>query len=523
VAAKQKKTQPRTTLAKVRREASIARAQADKARAEAEVRLLNRATNSYRGGVPTRTSESWGTFNGTRFGSSQDRMGLYNETERAYQAYRNNPVARTLVNTETDNVIGDGLNYQPTTDDEAWNREAKDRYYEWLENASVRGPDYESGCEIERMLWSRGRVAGSIGWILVEAGNADRLDPKIQIIPRELIQTPDGRQGDKDIYDGIRFDALGRPTEFFVLNQDDRAGKREFPSIPARDFVFMPHVTEPNQVHGPSCFNTIFDLMAHLDRYVDGVSLAAWMATVFGIIFKQNNASKQLNQLSTLTNSQGVQQKAVTFEKGMVKYVGTDEDVAQVQAQQPMQQTPEFIRTMYRMLGQPFDMPLEVIAKDMSTCNFASARIGLLPFYRTCRIKAARFGSRWSRTIRWWLSKEAARADDDPKKWVTPFPARYWPHQLLVNAWEYTDPISDAQSDHLQIDMGTKSVQQVIAERGRDAEQLLREREEWAEKTKDMPQLHSTMTRDPAPEPTEPEDEPQPTNEGNEDGTDTDE
>jgi hypothetical protein len=61
-----------------------------------------------------------------------------------------------------------------------------------------------------------------------------------------------------------------------------------------------------------------------------------------------------------------------------------------------MQQTPEFIRTMFRMLGQPFDMPLEVIAKDMSTCNFASARIGLLPFYRTCRVKAARFGSRWS-------------------------------------------------------------------------------------------------------------------------------
>jgi hypothetical protein len=126
--------------------------------------------------------------------------------------------------------------------------------------------------------------------------------------------------------------------------------------------------------------------MAHLDRYVDGVSLAAWMATVMGIIFKQNNAGRQLAALPTLANSQGVQQKAITFERGMVKYIGTDEDVAQVQASQPMQQTPEFIRTMYRMLGQPFDMPLEIIAKDMSTCNFASARIGLLPFYRTCRI-----------------------------------------------------------------------------------------------------------------------------------------
>jgi hypothetical protein len=58
-------------------------------------------------------------------------------------------------------------------------------------------------------------------------------------------------------------------------------------------------MTKPGQATPPSCYTTIFDLLAHLDRYVDGVSLAAWMATVFGIIFKQNNASKQIMGLPT--------------------------------------------------------------------------------------------------------------------------------------------------------------------------------------------------------------------------------
>jgi hypothetical protein len=49
-------------------------------------------------------------------------------------------------------------------------------------------------------------------------------------------------------------------------------------------------MTKPNQARRV-CYMTIFDLLAHLDRYVDGVSLAAWMATVFGIVFKQNNAA----------------------------------------------------------------------------------------------------------------------------------------------------------------------------------------------------------------------------------------
>jgi capsid protein len=232
------------------------------------------------------------------------------------------------------------------------------------------------------------------------------------------------------------------------------------------------------------------------------------MATVMGIIFKQNSAARHVQALPYLTNSQGEQQRAITFENGAVKYIGTDEDVAQVQAHQPMQQTPEFIRTMYRMLGQPFDMPLEVIAKDMSTCTFASARIGLLPFYRSCRIKASRFGTRWSRTIRWWLSRERMRGPNDPKRWTNAFPANYWNHFLLPNAWEYTDPISEAQSDQLQIDMGTKSHLMVIAERGRDAEKIVREREEWAKKTANLPETRSTLTRDPTPEPEEAPPEP---------------
>jgi capsid protein len=449
---------------------------------------------SYQGGVPTRTSESWQRAAGYRFGSAADRSQLLSARDRAYQAYRNNPVARTLVQTETDNVIGDGLNYQPTSSSSEWNREAKDHYYQWLETCSVRGSDIQTGCELQRLLWDRSRVAGDIGWILVARG----FDSLVQVAPSENIVSPDVRLSDPTIYDGIRFDPQGKPLAFYVLNQDER-GRRDFTEIAARDFVYLSHMPEANQARGESCYATIFDLLAHLDRYVDGVSLAAWMATVMGIIFKQNNSGTQFGQLPSLTNSQGNQQKAVTFENGMVKYIGTDEEVAQVQASQPMQQTPEFIRAMYRMLGQPFDMPLEVIAKDMSVCTFASARIGLIPFYRSCRIKAARFGSRWSRTIRWWLSRERLRPDDDPKKWTTAFPADYWNHDLLPNAFSYTDPISEPQSDLLQIDMGTKSPQMVMTERGVDPDAVLQQITEWRQKTGELPEIRSTLTRDPTP------------------------
>lgn len=450
---------------------------------------------SYKGGIPTRTSEWWSREQAYRLGSSSDRQQLASARDRAFQAYKNNPIARTLIQTETDNVIGDGLNYQPETESKEWNDEATDRYYEWLENCSLRGGDIQDGCDFQRMAWARSRVGGDAGWVLVNRDSDYGIESRVQLIGPANIGTPDNLHGDPGVFDGIRYDPTGAPRAFYILSQDDR-GKRSFTEVGARDFVYLPHMTDTDQARGETCYLTIFDLLAHLDRYVDGVSLAAWMATVMSIIFKQNNSAKQLNALTTLTNSQGVQQKAITFENGMVKYIGTDEDVAQVQAQQPMQQTPEFIRTMFRMLGQPFDMPLEVIAKDMSTCTFASARIGLLPFYRSCRIKAAKFGSHWSRTIRWWLSRERMRAVGDPQKWTTKFPQNYWKHSLLVNAWDYTDPVSEAQADLLQMDMLTKSPQMIIAERGRNAERMLKEFVEWKEKTSDLTSVRSSMTRD---------------------------
>ncbi len=73
---------------------------------------------------------------------------------------------------------------------------------------------------------------------------------------------------------------------------------------------------------------------------------------------------------------------------------------------------------------------------------------------------------------------------------------------MRMNAFDYTDPVSEAQSDLLQMDMKTKSPQMVIAERGRDAARILRDWEEWDKQTED--QVHSTMTRDPMPEPVAP-------------------
>jgi capsid protein len=457
-------------------------------------RLKHRIEASFRGGLSTRLSESWEQANGLRWGNPSSRQQQRSGRDRAYNAYENNPVAKTLVDTETDNVIGGGLNYHPTSSDPEWNKEAKDRYYQWLETCDLR--QLRSGADLQRDIWRQSRIAGDIGWILINNDSGGIIDSKIQLVPAENIRTPDSNPFNPQLIDGIQFDQYSAPQSFWVLDYNEY-GKRSFTSIPQRDFVYLPHFDRLDQARGVTCYMTIFDLLANLDRYVDSVALAAYMGTIFGLIFKQENSGKQLSGLDTLLNSQGVAQRAVTLEKGMVKYVGEKGEVVQVDAKQPMQQTPDFIRQMLRLLGMPFGMALEVFAKDMSSCNFASARIGLLPFYRLCRTNATcTFGPRWSRTIRWWLSREAQRAKGDPKRWINVFPADYWNHKLLCNEWAYTDPVSDVQGRMLERDAGFTSDQKVITEGGDDPDEVLTQRFEWAKKTKQMPAAKSSMTRD---------------------------
>jgi capsid protein len=227
---------------------------------------------------------------------------------------------------------------------------------------------------------------------------------------------------------------------------------------------------------------------------VDAVIIAARMAAVFGLVFKEESASKQFSGLGTLPNSQGNQQKAVTLENGSVKYIGAGSDVVQVNPQQPMQQTPDFIRAICRLIGAPFDMPLELVSKDMSQVNFSSARIGLIGYYRACRARQKAFRSRClMRIYRWWLSREVKMG-----RFLAKVPAEFWPHRFMAEGWDYTDPVSEGQADLLLIDAGLKTRAMAAAERGRDWEEMQIElaAERALRRANDLPDIAGNYTRD---------------------------
>jgi capsid protein len=234
------------------------------------------------------------------------------------------------------------------------------------------------------------------------------------------------------------------------------------------------------------------------------VVIAARMAAIFGLIFKGTSSPTELSQLTTLTNSQGDLQKAMTLESGSLRLVGSKDEVVQVQAQQPMQNTPDFIRAMFRLICLPFGLPIELGMKDVSQVTFISGRLGLRDAERNFRAKQCYLRSRcWYRIFEWWIARERKKQQAGVSDFVTQIPAEAYLYNFSAPAFPIADELNQNQSDLLAIDMGIKSPQCVAAERGMDWSELQDDLEtaQTTRDEKDLPELHSTLTRNPAPEP----------------------
>jgi lambda family phage portal protein len=478
----------------------------------AAARAAQSASNvraSYSDGVSTRVSETFAQRLPLSMQSQSDRWSLRWMRDRSRKAYRGNPIARGLVNTETDNVVSHGMSLQAQTDSEEFNDEAEEKFEAWLQTADIRG--MLDGPQLQRSAWKESRVDGDGLIVLVSRGNGEAATSKLQYIRGDLICSRDGQQS-ASLLDGVEIDSFGRPIAFHVLYQNEY-GKRDWTRIDAADAVYICHATEAYDVRGSPCYATVFDLLNNLEQYVDGVALAAWMATVFGVIIKDESAAKQVSALNTTTNSQGQQQKVITFENGQVKFMGEKGQVMQVDAKQPMQQTPDFVRMMLRLIGVPFDMPLELVLKDVSQSNLSSLRGGIQAFQRACKAKQCVYAgpNQWGKIYRWWVSREVKL-----QRFTTKAPANFFAHEWMFHGWQFTDPVTDVQAALLEVDAGFNTRKNVMEMLGRDpkaiTKQLAAEKEERDEL--ELADVASNLTRDrtePAPE------DPAPTGENNAD------
>lgn len=459
---------------------------------------------SYRGAVPTRLSNSFPgstLATGTRVPSQADQRGL---RDRARHLERVNPIAAGVLDRCVENVIGTGIQIEPATESEEFNKAASDWWEKWKQSCDVRGVLHFDA--YQRMKFRSYLRDGDVGTVLVDAGGSG----KLQAIEGDYLKSPPGKYQAGLTVDGIELNRNGAYRRFWISSVDEKY-KETYTPVGAGDFIFLANIDRFSDVRGTSNFKQTFELFDMIQGYYEGTVIASRAATLFALLIKKNNANKAWGSLGTGTNGAGDSQKIMGVESGMVKYLAPDEDVVQVKPDHPNQSFPEAIAAFVRPVGLKFGLPLEELLLDYSRANYTVSRAIKMKIQRVADIWQQDFASRFvSRIYQWALQKAINNGEIEVAA-----PELPWQHEWIPQPLPLVDPNKEIEAAKAAIELGVDTRSYVARGMGYKFTELCEQNERDEAKMKEHGLMHAApaATEGEQPPAEDPEDDEQPTEE----------
>lgn len=449
------------------------------------------ASEGYRGARHTRVGSDDSV--GGRADYHAEATGHRRElVERARDLERRNVLAEGLLARACENVVGEGFRLKPTSGSVRFDARAKDLWDDWCaELADVRRLDTFSDLLV--LVYRSWLRDGDVGTILLSDGS-------LQMIESDQITNPGGHyQPSREWVDGLRLDRRGRPTSFYVVSDPDpiwtSVQHQRGVEVSAEDFIFLARRQRLGQTRGISAFAGVTWLLEQLDSSIEATVVAQRLAACIGLVLKRNT---RMNGLSTTTNNAGNAQRTLAMEPGAILELYPDEDMEQINPAQPGTNYRDFVSLLGRLVGVPFGIPLEISMLDFSQTNYSSSRSSALQAQKTWRQHQAML-RRYCSDIYKWKVINWVRAGKLP---ATP---GAMDHSWITPGWSWVDPQKDLMADLAAVDFGIKTLTQIVEERGGDfaSNVQIREGELKLLDKHGIPLMHSTGSRDPAPEPAE--------------------
>lgn len=297
-----------------------------------------------------------------------------------------------------------------------------------------------------------------------------------------------GAYGAVDPYDvdGILLDDFGNPTSYRVLTSHPgdvsleyaKAGRMidEAETYPAWRVVHWFRKATPEQHRGAPELAASLNLFALLRRFTLAVVVAAETAADYAAI------------MYTDAPSDGPTPEAFeTFdlERGLLMTAPEGWKVSQLKAEQPTTTYREFKRELLGEIGRSLQIPVNIIAGDSSSYNYASGRLDHQEFQKAIRIDQAQCSISVMRPIfrEWW--REYAILNGYPR--IAPPTAWYW------DGFEHVDPVKEANAQATRLAAMTTNLSIEYGKQGRDWEdeliQIARERAKMQELGLELPDV----------------------------------
>lgn len=440
-------------------------------------------TGGFKGGKrDRRATRNW------RPGTGSADADLLPELEdlrgRSRDLARNLPIATGAIQTNKTHVVGDGLvlNAQCKRDvlgiseeqAAAFNKRAEAEWALFCKSADFTLVQHFN--DLQAMAFGGVLESGDIFAI-----RRYRLDPgqaygtKVQMVEADLVSNP-MRMADTDtLVAGVEHTRQGVPIAVHVSDRhpgDLRALALNWRRIPmrytdGREIVL--HLFErlrPSQTRGMPYLAPVIEALKQLGDYTDAEVRAAVISAMF-TVFVKGAPSPETGPLASTGDGGGGGRDEIELGAGAVVDLADGEEIQTANPGRPNPQFDAFVTAFLRQIGVALELPFELLIKHF-TASYSASRAALEMAYHTFRRRRNWLARKFLQPVYGWFMEEAVLTGrlDAPGFFDDPLIRDAWLNATWTGPVRISlDPKKDAEGDKIDIELGTKTRQQVMTER----------------------------------------------------------
>ena len=290
---------------------------------------------------------------------------------------------------------------------------------------------------------------------------------------------------------GVTRNRQGRHESYWVVDeeidphkQNSRREEREFKTRNAAGNRVVFHVYKPkraSQTRGITAFAPIFELSGMFEDIQFAKLVQQQVVSCFAIFRKRGfaseipgNGAEGYGSPSTESTSAGTRY-IEDIAPGMEIVGEPGEELQGFSPNTPNAEYFTHVKLMLQMIGVNLGLPLCLVLMDGSETNFSGWRGAVDEARKGFKSNQRNLMNRFHEPVyRWkvaqWLAEDSALRRQASKSTVNIFA-----HKWNAPAWEYIDPVGDAQGDILQLQNALTSPRRLQARRGADWEEVQQE------------------------------------------------
>jgi lambda family phage portal protein len=453
----------------------------------AAARMRFEMSSQFSGAETTRLIKDWLT---TSLGATPQKFDLEKLRERSQDLNRNDPVASSVTDTLTVNVIGQGLQPQsrlradrlgiPEEEAQDLRRQAEGGFDLWQKYADA---DNRRNFNEDQALAFRKVVEdGEILTNLPRIADPWRVLPRaLELIEAERLGSPFGKKG---VFQGIEVgEERKEPVKYWIrkanlTSNDYEMPRYEWVGIPARDGQGRPMILHtflakrPGQLRGIPFFTPALTYFKHLGDYLSAEVVAAKIAACLAIFITTEDPMLAAQAAASGRKDMATGKDLEFVEPGMIQRLKPGEGINVLKQERGGETFSSFMEGVLRIIGVSQGLPYELLLKNFSKTNYSSARAALLEARRFFMFLRVWFGQVYCQPIWELILEELYLAGLFPARNFYANKDEYCRAQWIGGGWGWVDPVKEVGASITAIHAGLSTHAKEIAAQGEDWEEL---------------------------------------------------